>query len=183
MSCSDASLPIARRSGRSASSGDSAHGEDVVEHLAGVGQHRRAVAADVADRAARPRTSVRVAIGMPALQRRRPTGEQRTRVEERQRRVDDVAADRARRSPPRERPVRAKRPCVQRTALGSPGRPGGEDRAGTGRPRQRSALGSAVTASSARAARRSSDRRRRGPGRLGDASRRRRRAGRRRSSR
>ena len=91
MSASDASLPNASVERDVGVVGRRRHREDVVEDLAGVRQHRGAHAADVGHRAATPRTAPGSRTAPPALQRARQSGEQRARVEERQRRVHGLA--------------------------------------------------------------------------------------------
>ena len=90
MSCSDASLPMASRSGHVGVVGLLGGGEDVVEDLAGVGEEGGAEATDVGHgaRCREPRAGRDRDTGAES---RRPPGEERARVEERQRRVHDVA--------------------------------------------------------------------------------------------
>ena len=99
--------------------------QDVVEDLAGVGEHGRPEAADVGKR---PRRREPAAGGDRDAggERRCPPGEERARVEERQRRVDHVTGRRGRRSPRRVR--RSAEPALRAAhRLGQPGRAGRED--------------------------------------------------------
>ena len=105
----------------SASSGARRHREDVVEDLAGVGEHRGAHPPDVGHRAATPRTAPGVANGTSALQRA-DASPVNSELEWKNGSGAYTAVARPELGDAlrRARRCAAKRPCVQRTAFGKP---------------------------------------------------------------